>query len=135
MEDAPEDVLAVDAPAGVIAAPQSVPPHFVLAYCIEFLIAVIAALLLWSEVGGQPHMDLLPWYVKLALTVSMAWGVVRFTASLVAVRRWRACLWLGVIFLIAVLMGAITYYYHLQESPDQPGGDENTAAAVVAAPR
>ena len=32
-----------------------------LAYATQFLIAVIAVFTLWSQVGGQSHLDLMPW--------------------------------------------------------------------------
>ena len=53
------------------------PPYWVrLAYVVEFLLALIAVGLLWSEVGGQGHLDLMPWYQKLVLTVALAWVIV-----------------------------------------------------------
>jgi len=41
-------------------------PILRLAYATQFLIALIAVFVLWSEVGGQVHLDLMPWYFKLA---------------------------------------------------------------------
>jgi len=42
-------------------------PTLRLAYATQYLIAVIAVFVLWSQVGGQSHLDLMPWYVKLGL--------------------------------------------------------------------
>src|ERR1700682_4564416 len=58
-----------------------------LAYSFEFLIALIAIFTLWSEIGGQGHLDLLPWYVKLVCGLAMAWCSIRFTAGLVEEQR------------------------------------------------
>jgi hypothetical protein len=41
-----------------------------LAYVAEFLLALIAIWTLWSQVGGQGHLDLMPWYDKLGLSVA-----------------------------------------------------------------
>ena len=42
------------------------PPNLLrLAYVSEFLLALLAILSLWSEVGGQGPLDLMPWYTKL----------------------------------------------------------------------
>ena len=50
-------------------------------YAIEFLIALIAIFTVWSQVGGQGHLDLLPWYVKLSTAMALAWSTVRFTSA------------------------------------------------------
>ena len=44
-------------------------PILRLAYTTQFLIALIAVFVLWSQVGGQSHIDLMPWYFKLGLGV------------------------------------------------------------------
>jgi hypothetical protein len=103
-----------------------------LAYAVEFLIALIAILNVWSEVGGQGHLDLMPWYVKLACILSLAWCCVKFTASLVEQKeiwRPRSIAWLAGMLLVGIAMGGITYYYHLHEEPE--GDDEDTTAASV----
>ena len=42
------------------------PPYWSrLAFVTEFLVALVAILELWSQVGGQSHLDLMPWYTKL----------------------------------------------------------------------
>ena len=55
-----------------------------LAYATQFLIAVIAVFMLWSQVGGQGHLDLMPWYLKLALGAGAAFAVVKATMAAVA---------------------------------------------------
>jgi hypothetical protein len=143
VEDArPElSVLAETSPAPVSLNPSSVSPSSLnpsslnpswlrLAYALEFLIALIAIISLWSEVGGG-HLDLMPWYMKLGCILGLAWCFVRFTASLVEQQRvWtgRTVGWFVGILLVCLLMGGITYYYHLHEEQDD--GDEDVTATA-----
>jgi hypothetical protein len=102
-----------------------------LAYALEFFIALIAIISLWSEIGGEGHLDLMPWHVKLACILGLAWCSVRFTAGIVEQKEvWtlRTITWFAGILLFCVAMGGITYYYHLHETPED--GDEDTTAAV-----
>ena len=104
-----------------------------MAYAIEFLIALIAVFTVWSQVGGQGHMDLLPWYIKLACSVSLAWCSVRFTAALVEHEKaWNqhTMVWFTGIIIVVVAMGGITYYYHLHEVPDEPDTDDTTSTSA-----
>lgn len=54
-------------------------------YAIEFLIALIAVYTVWSEVGGQGHLDYMAWYWKAAMGPPAAYGIIRLTQA--AVRR------------------------------------------------
>lgn len=107
------------------------PPYWVrLLYVVEFLLALIAVSLLWSEVGGQGHLDLMPWYQKLVLTVALAWVTVAGTVSSVARERvWNR--WtVGYILaglLIAAAMALLTYYYHIHEDDDGDGAHDSVA--------
>ena len=103
-----------------------------LAYAVEFLVALIAILSVWSEVGGQGHLDLMPWHIKLACILGLAWCCVRFTAGMVEQKTvWtrRTIGWFAAILLFGIAMVGITYYYHLHEEPED--GDEDTTAASV----
>jgi hypothetical protein len=103
----------------------------------EFLLALIAALMLWSEVGGQGHLDLMPWYDKLSLSVALALVTVLGTMSATAHERaWngRTVAFLLMGLLIAGAMAALTYYYHLHEEEDEGGGDANVAAVMLEGP-
>jgi hypothetical protein len=130
-ESQPElSLLGEGSPAAVSLNPSR-PSFLRLAYAVEFLIALIAIISLWSEVGGG-HLDLMPWHIKLGCILGLAWCCVRFTASLVEQPRvWtgRAIGWFAGILLFCLLMGGITYYYHLHE--EQDNGDEDTTAAAV----
>lgn len=103
-----------------------------LAYALEFLIALVAIISLWSEIGGEGHLELMPWYIKLGCIVGLAWCSVRFTAGIVEQQRiWtrRTLGWFTGILLFCIAMGGITYYYHLHEEQDDE--DEDTTAAAV----
>ena len=104
-----------------------------LAYAFEFLIALICVFAVWSQVGGQGHLDLLPWYVKLLSALAMSWGTVRLTAGMVEEEKaWnrRTMRWLFGIAAVSTVMAGITYYYHLHEVPDEPDTDETSATSV-----
>lgn len=108
-----------------------------LAYSFQFLLALLVVLTLWSEVGGQGHLDMMPWYTKLTCLVASAWCCVRFTAALVEERNpWsrRALVWFSGLLLLGSAMAAITYYYHLNEDTDQPESNETTATAMMLRP-
>jgi len=71
-----------------------------LAYATQFLIAVIAIYVLWSQVGGQSHLDLMPWYVKLGLGAGAALAVVKATDAAVSQEHaWngRTLKWFGIL--------------------------------------
>jgi len=92
----------------------------------EFLLALLSILELWSQVGGQGHLDLMPWYTKLLFTVGLALVTVAGTASAVAHERaWNAktmaCLLLAL--MLALGMAGVTYYCHLHENDDNNAGD------------
>ena len=62
-----------------------------LAYISEFLLALVSITELWSQVGGPGHLDLIPWYTKLSLTLALALVTVIGTISAVAHQRaWNA---------------------------------------------
>jgi hypothetical protein len=110
-----------------------------LAYMAEFLVAVLAILDLWSQAGGQSHLDLMPWYTKFLLTVGLAMVTVAGTASAVAHQRaWNAktvaCLILAL--MLAGGMAGATYYYHLHENDDSDNSDEEgvTNSRVIERP-
>src|ERR1700685_3700649 len=72
--------------------PASLRPSLLrLAYAVEFLVAMIAIISLWSEVGGEGHLDLMPWYTKLGCILGLALCSIRITAGLVEQQR----IWTG----------------------------------------
>jgi peptidoglycan/LPS O-acetylase OafA/YrhL len=106
-----------------------------IAYVCEFLLALLAISVVWGQVGGQDHLDLMPWYSKLVLTFALALTIVLGTVAAVSRERaWNgiavACVVIAI--LIACAMGAVTYYYHLHE--DDQDGENSTGVALVIAP-
>ena len=102
--------------AEVAAAPasESVPenpiaPHWLrLGLAVEFLVALIAVTVTWEEIGGQGHLDLMPWYLKLAMIGGFCWAFVRFSAALARPgkwRNWRSLGWLCAVFALLAAMG------------------------------
>ena len=132
-------------PPAVLAAPAPVenapPPAWPvlnrawlrLAYIFEFGIALLAIFTVWSQVGGQGHLDLIAWYIKLACAVALAWCSIKMTRGMVEnARAWnRATVrWFLAVLAISTLIAGITYWYHLHEVPDEPDTDENTATTA-----
>jgi hypothetical protein len=102
-----------------------------LLYAIEFLIALIATYTVWSQVGGQYHLDLMAWYWKLGLGAGVAFAAVKATAAAVAGQRaWnsRTLKWISLIIALSLACGAVTYYYHLTEPPADEEDQQDTAA-------
>ena len=114
------------------------PPYFSrFAYICEFLLALLAVSVIWGQVGGQGHLDIMPWYWKLLLGCGACGAVVLFTKSLMERGRfWNASTisWFGCLLMLAFLMGATTYYYHLHESQEETDSEESTTAAWLAGP-
>lgn len=110
-------------------------PLLRLAYSALFLIALIAVFVLWSEVGGQGHLDLMPWYLKLALGGGAAFACVKATAAAVNGKQaWngRSLRWCGIVLVLLLCCGLASYYYHLYgESDDEDSPDDEDAPAAV----
>ena len=108
-----------------------------LAYAAQFLLAVIAIFVLWSEVGGQGHLDLIPWYLRFVLGVGAALAFVLATASAVSRERaWngRTLAWAGVLLLLLVGCGLASYYVHLYDEDTDDEDDDENVAMIVAPP-
>lgn len=109
--------------------------HLRLAYATEYLIALIAVYVLWSQVGGQSHLDLMPWYIKLGLGAAAALAIVKATAAAVAHEHaWNAGMlkWLGILLVLLLCCGLASYYCHLylEDEPDDQS-DAPTSVGVV----
>lgn len=111
------------------------PPYWLrLAYVAEFLLALVAILEVWSEVGGQNHLDLMVWYAKLSFTVGLALVIVLGTMAAVSHERaWNAktiaCLLLAIA--LASAMAAATYYVHVHENDDSGDSDDDSVARLI----
>jgi hypothetical protein len=114
-------------------------PILRLAYVTQFLIALIAVFTLWSEVGGQGHLDLMPWYAKAALGAGAAFATVKATAAAVSDKQaWnrRTRKWCGVLLAVLVACALATYYCHVYLETDEDGqdGGDNSALVLPVAP-
>ena len=104
-----------------------------IAYVCEFLLALLAISVVWGQVGGQDHLDLMPWYDKFVLIFALALVTVVGTVAAVSHERaWNgitvACVAMALLLLCA--MGAVTYYYHVHEDQDQDS-DNTTGVAYT----
>jgi hypothetical protein len=122
-----------------VAAPPPPPPPPVrvepawlrLAYAFEFLLALLVGIVLWTQIGGQGHLDLMPWYIKLACVNLLAWCTVRLTAAMVEQpKAWNRAsrLWLVSVLLVSFAMGAVTYYVHLHEASESDTDETSTTS-------
>lgn len=101
-------------------------------YVCEFLIALIAIFAAWSEIGGQPALDIMHWGWKLGLSFALAAAIVAYTATLIAEESpWnlRSARWLTVIVIIVIGIGVVTYYYALQA--DSSESDETGTVSLL----
>ncbi|SRR6266542_2942148 len=104
-------------------------------YTAEFLLALIAVFTLWSQVGGQSHLDMMPWYVKLFFGAAMSYSVIAATAAAVAGERgWNigTLRWLVILALLMTLAGVVTYYYHVYEPSEEEENGPATQTSVRA---
>ncbi len=100
-------------------------------YAIEFLIALIATLDFWREVGGGTHLDLMPWLWKFVLSAGLAVAIVKLTAASVEPRSRGVMVWGLVVALFLLAGGLVTYYYHLNEPIDEDEEGIALTAAMV----
>ncbi len=99
-----------------------------IAYAVQFVVTVMAIFEVWGQVGGQGHIDMMPWYAKLLLSSALSLATVKATAAAVDRDRfWNklTSAWLAAALLLIAAMGLLTLYEHLHEPADE--GDDQTA--------
>ena len=109
-------------------------PILRLAYITQFLLALIAVFILWSQVGGQGHLDLMPWYLKLGLGAGAAYAVVRATMAAVAGSTgWNggSLKWFGILLALLLGCGLATYYYHVYAEGDEEEQQDTVTSNLV----
>ncbi len=109
-------------------------PILRLAYTTQFLLALLAIFVLWGEVGGQSHLDLMPWYLKLGLGVGAAFATVKATAAAVSHERsWnRGTLrWAGILLLLLIGCGLASYYFHVYGEQEEEQDDESVTSGLI----
>jgi hypothetical protein len=110
-------------------------PILRLAYTTQFLIALIVIFVLWSQVGGQGHVDLIPWHIKLVLGAGAAFAIVKATAAAVSREpAWNGgtLRWFGILLALLIGCGLVTYYVHVydESDEDQDQQDESTVSLL-----
>ena len=113
-------------------------PILRLAYAALFLIALIAVFTLWCQGGGQSHLDLMPWYLKLGLGAGAAFAVGKATAAAVAgSHSWNAgtLKWFGILLLLLTACGLASYYCHMYLESDEEDQSDNSAVSRLQAPK
>jgi hypothetical protein len=100
---------------------------------VEFLIAIQAIFTIWSQVGGQYHLDLMFWPWKFGLAVAAAALIVAITGSILQnegeITR-RSILFCSLLIVTFVVAGMVTYYYHLNEPVDPEEDQEDEPAKI-----
>jgi hypothetical protein len=113
-------------------------PTLRLAYATQFLIAVIAVFTLWGQVGGQNHLDLMPWWIKLGLGAGTALAVVKATMNAVSREpAWNAgtLKWFGIALALLLGCGLSSYYVHMYgEGDEQDEEDTQTSSYSLLVP-
>jgi heme/copper-type cytochrome/quinol oxidase subunit 3 len=101
-----------------------------IAYAVQYVVTLIAIFAIWAQVGGQYHLDLMPWYWKLLLACALSLAAVKATAAAVQrdrFRNGRTMGWLAAALALIATMGILSYYEHLHE----PADDEEEPATRV----
>src|SRR5215204_5179862 len=108
-----------------------------LAYVTQFMIAVIAVFVLWAQVGGQSHLDLMPWYLKLGLGGGAALAAVRATMCAVAgTSAWNGgtLKWFGMTLALVAGCGLASYYFHVYGESEDEQQEETLTSRWKTAP-
>lgn len=95
---------------------------------LVFLVAIQSILALWSQVGGQYHLDLMYWPWKLGLTLTAAALVTAIGAEAGRTTRLftrRTLLYFSCLIGVMLIAGVVTFYYH-QNEPAEEDSDEGT---------
>jgi hypothetical protein len=99
-----------------------------------YLIALLAVFVLWSEVGGQAHLDLMPWYLKLGLGAGAAFACVKATAAAVGgANAWNGgtLKWFGILLALLVGCGMASYYVHVYGESDESDEEDMTSQLIL----
>jgi hypothetical protein len=102
-------------------------PILRLAYAAEFLLAIVAVFELWSQVGGQTHLDLLSWWLKLGLGAGAAFACVKATSAAVSSKEaWnrRTLRWCAMLVALLVGCGLSSWYAHMYLESGEDGDQQ-----------
>jgi hypothetical protein len=98
------------------------------------MIALIAVFVLWAQIGGQSHLDLMPWYLKLVLGGGAALAAVRATIFAVSgVHAWNGSTlkWVGILIALLIGCGLASYYFHMFGESDDEQDDESVTSQMI----
>lgn len=98
-----------------------------------FLAAFVAVTVGWRLIGGASHFEMTAWYLKCGLCLGWAAAVTGAVNRAMREREaWRgsARRWIAHAILISIAMGCVTYYYHLQEPPEEEMAEEEATARL-----
>lgn len=104
-----------------------------LAYATQFLIALIAVYVFWSQVGGQSHFEALPWYTTAGLIVGASFAAVKATAEAVSHESaWNpgTLKWCAILAMLIVGCGMASLYSHNYLESDEPAEDETITSSL-----
>lgn len=105
-----------------------------LAYVTQFMIALIAVFVLWAQIGGQSHLDLMPWYLKLGLGGGVAIAAVRATMSAVSgASGWNGgtLRWFGIMIALLAGCGMASYYFHVYGESEEEQDEETVTSRLI----
>jgi hypothetical protein len=94
---------------------------------LVFLVALQVVFTFWTEVGGQYHLDLMFWPWKFGLGLGAA---VLITAMAATPRRAR--LYGALLIMTVIVAGIVTYYYHVNEPPDDSQDSDDQPTQLTA---
>ena len=112
-------------------------PIIRLAYATQFLLAIVAVFVLWSEVGGQSHLDLMPWYLKLVLGTGSAFAIVKASAAALSNKNaWNSATlrWCGILLILLIGCGLASYYVHVYGEDEGDEDDQDTVNSALVMP-
>jgi hypothetical protein len=110
-------------------------PILRLAYIAVFLLSLITVFTLWGQVGGQGHLDLIPWSIKLGLGVGAAFAVTRAASAAVAGEHgWngQSVKWTGLALAVLFLCGMASFYAHnnLEDNSDETDQEDSAVSCL-----
>jgi hypothetical protein len=109
-------------------------PLLRLAYVTQFLIALLSVYTIWAQVGGQSHIDLMPWYLKLGLGLGAAFAIVKATAAAVSNdHAWNGgtLKWVGITIALLIGCGLASYYFHIYGEEDENDSEDEQTSWVL----
>jgi hypothetical protein len=109
-------------------------PILRLAYSTLYLVALLAVFVVWSEVGGQGHLDIMPWYLKLGLGAGAAFAIVKATSAAVSGgHAWNGgtLKWCGILVALLIGCGLATYYVHVYGEEDEQDEDDTVTSQLM----